>query len=68
MIDNNGNILDYFPEDYEDSIGFSKDDKIVLARIFIDSEEAQMAASILRVKKIPHFIADGNASWGLQTL
>ena len=43
MMDNKENILDYFPEDYEDSAGFDKDDKIVLARIFMDSEEAQMA-------------------------
>lgn len=53
------NILDYFPEDQE---GFKKDDKIVMARVFMDKAEAQMAASILRVKKIPHFIADSNAT------
>ena len=52
-------ILDYFPEDQQ---GFNKDDEIVLARVFMDKIEAQMAASILRVKKIPHFIADSNAT------
>lgn len=52
-------ILDYFPEEEQ---GFNKDDEIVMARVFMDKVEAQMAASILRVKKIPHFIADSNAT------
>lgn len=52
-------ILDYFPEEQE---GFNKDDKIVMARVFMDRVEAQIAASKLRVEKIPHFLADTNSS------
>lgn len=56
------NILDYFPDDYEGMSGFNKDDEIVLARIFSDRLETQMAASRLRVLKIPHYVADSNAT------
>ena len=56
------NILDYLPEDYEGTDGFDKDDVIVLARVFSDRLETQMAASRLRVMKIPHYVADSNAT------
>lgn len=56
------NILDFLPEDYEDLAGFDKNDEIVLARVFTDRLETQIAASRLRVMKIPHYIADSNAT------
>ncbi len=55
-------ILDYFPEDHEGRSNFDKDDVVVLARIFADKVEAQVAVSLLRTQKIPHFLSDTNAT------
>ena len=55
-------ILDYFPEDHEGRMAFSKEDVIVLAKVFNDRLESQVAVSLLRTQKIPHFLSDTNAN------
>ncbi len=52
-------IKEYFPEGKK---GFAPSDEIVLARVFLDKAETMVASSILRVEKIPHFIADTNSA------
>ncbi len=55
-------VLDYFPDDHEGRSAFNKDDVIVLARVFNNKVEAQVAVSLLRTRNIPHFLSDTNAT------
>ncbi len=55
-------ILDYFPEDHEGRNSFKKDDVVIVAKVFNDKLESQVAASLLRTRNIPHFLADSNAT------
>ncbi len=55
-------ILDFFPEDHEGRNAFSNDDEIIVARIFNNKAEAQIAVSLLRTNKIPHFLSDGHSN------
>lgn len=62
-MDNNNIKNDSYKDAEERGFGnFKKDDNIVVARTFLDKAETQLAASLLRVEKIPHFIADSNST------
>lgn len=56
-------ILDFFPNDNDDgSIPFGPDDKVVLAKVFMNRVEGQFAAAALRRLSIPHYFSNGNST------